>query len=195
MYTLAGFDLTTNNSASGDNVPSDNADTNREGCQMAYFQTKNPNLAKFWRVLQWKMLVNYMAIWSIVRLLGIFCGHLVYFMVIWYIFPRFGMLYQEKSGNTAYRRGNIPTVVRPCRPTDRRILPTVGSGRIDPERRRISFRSAFRPARFSGKRQPSEKSGAPWSLAQRRCSSIHQKSHPRNFPRELFSPLDESSSF
>jgi hypothetical protein len=30
-------------------------------------------------------------------LLCIFCGNLVYFVVIWYIF-RFGMLYQEKSG-------------------------------------------------------------------------------------------------
>jgi K+-transporting ATPase A subunit len=42
---------------------------------------------------------------------SIFYGHLVnftairyvlvYFMLIWYIFPRFGMLYQEKSGNPA----------------------------------------------------------------------------------------------
>jgi hypothetical protein len=45
---------------------------------------------------------------------GELCGHLVYFtarcslyfvankffMVIWYIFPHFGMLYHEKSGNT-----------------------------------------------------------------------------------------------
>jgi hypothetical protein len=38
---------------------------------------------------------------------GILYGHLAYFaaiwytyvIVIWYIFPRFGMLYQEKSGN------------------------------------------------------------------------------------------------
>jgi hypothetical protein len=37
---------------------------------------------------------------------GLFYGHfcivyndLVYFVVIWYIFPRFGMLYQVKSGN------------------------------------------------------------------------------------------------
>jgi hypothetical protein len=30
---------------------------------------------------------------------GIFYGHWVYFAVIWYIFPVFGMLYQEKSGN------------------------------------------------------------------------------------------------
>jgi hypothetical protein len=46
--------------------------------------------------------------------LGIFYEHLVYFtvigsilwpfgifVVIWYIFPRFGMLYQEKSANPA----------------------------------------------------------------------------------------------
>jgi hypothetical protein len=40
-----------------------------------------------------------MPIWSILRPLEIFYGHLVDFVVIWYIFPRFGMLYQEKSGN------------------------------------------------------------------------------------------------
>jgi hypothetical protein len=36
-----------------------------QGCQMAYFQTKNPYLGKFWRDLQWKFLVYFMAIWSI----------------------------------------------------------------------------------------------------------------------------------
>jgi hypothetical protein len=30
---------------------------------------------------------------------GIHCVHLLYFVVIWYIFPHFGMFYQEKSGN------------------------------------------------------------------------------------------------
>jgi hypothetical protein len=40
-----------------------------------------------------------MTIWSSLRPLEVFNGHLVYFVVIWYIFPRFGMLYQEKSGN------------------------------------------------------------------------------------------------
>jgi hypothetical protein len=40
-----------------------------------------------------------MTIWSILRPLEIFYGHLVYFVVIWYISPRFGILYQEKSGN------------------------------------------------------------------------------------------------
>jgi hypothetical protein len=33
------------------------------------------------------------------RPFGILYGHLVHFKVIWYIFPRFGMLYQGKSGN------------------------------------------------------------------------------------------------
>jgi hypothetical protein len=27
-----------------------------QGCQMEYFQTKNSNLGKFWRALEWKML-------------------------------------------------------------------------------------------------------------------------------------------
>jgi hypothetical protein len=54
-----------------------------QGCQMAYFLTKNPNLGKFWRVLQFKM----SAIWSILRPFGIFCGHLIYFIFIWYAFP------------------------------------------------------------------------------------------------------------
>jgi hypothetical protein len=33
-----------------------------QGCQMVYFQTKNPNLGTFCRVLQLKMLVNFVAI-------------------------------------------------------------------------------------------------------------------------------------
>jgi hypothetical protein len=42
----------------------------------------------------------FMAISYILHPFGIFCDHLVYFMVIYLvIFPRFGMLYQEKSGN------------------------------------------------------------------------------------------------
>jgi hypothetical protein len=63
------------------------------------FKTKIPILGKFLMVLQWKMLVYYMAIWSNLRSFGIFYiwpfstyifGHLVYF-------SRFGMLYQTKS--------------------------------------------------------------------------------------------------
>jgi hypothetical protein len=64
---------------------------------MVCFQTKNTNMGKFWRALEWNA--------------GIFYGHLEYFtviwcilwqfvnvLVIWYIFPRFGILCQEKSG-------------------------------------------------------------------------------------------------
>jgi hypothetical protein len=68
-----------------DNVP------RKQGCQMVYFRTKNPNFGIFWRVLQWKLLVYFMAIWSIFRpfwyilwRLGIFCNHLVIFPVLVY---------------------------------------------------------------------------------------------------------------
>jgi hypothetical protein len=44
---------------------------------MGDFQTKNPNLGKFWRV--------YQAMGDV----GIFYGHLVYFMAIWYILVYF----------------------------------------------------------------------------------------------------------
>jgi predicted membrane protein len=50
----------------------------------------------FWKVLQWKMLVYFMAIWSILRLFGIF-------MVIYYtllsigISLFFGLFYQENQ--------------------------------------------------------------------------------------------------
>jgi hypothetical protein len=40
----------------------------RQRCQMAYFLTKNPNLGKFWRAWEWKMLVYFIAF-------GIFDGH------------------------------------------------------------------------------------------------------------------------
>jgi hypothetical protein len=55
----------------------------KQGCQMVYFRTRNTNLGKFRRVLQWKMLVHIyghlvylrplgkcLAIWSILRPLG-----------------------------------------------------------------------------------------------------------------------------
>jgi hypothetical protein len=53
-----------------------------QDCQMAYFQTKNPNLGKFLRDLQWKFL------WPF----GLFHGHVVYFLAIWYIWWPFGIL-------------------------------------------------------------------------------------------------------
>jgi hypothetical protein len=52
------------------------------------FQTKNPNLGKFWMVLQWKMLVYFMAVLSILWPFGIFCGCFVYFSPFWCDAPR-----------------------------------------------------------------------------------------------------------
>jgi hypothetical protein len=66
-----------------------------QSCLMVCLQTKNPNLGKFWRALQWKILAYFVTIWSILRPLQIFYGHMVYFVVIWYISPRFGILYQK----------------------------------------------------------------------------------------------------
>jgi hypothetical protein len=103
-----------------------------QGCQMVYFQTKKPNLFKFWRVVQWKRLIYYMASWSIFRpfygtlvyfvAIGIFYGTLVYFVAIWYIlwhfgifcgrlvnFPRFACLNHEKSGNPGLSLICVPT--------------------------------------------------------------------------------------
>jgi hypothetical protein len=36
-----------------------------QGCQMVYFQTKNHNLGKIRRALEWKMLLYFMTIWNI----------------------------------------------------------------------------------------------------------------------------------
>jgi hypothetical protein len=62
---------------------------------MVYFQTKNPNLGIFGGPWNGKC-------WYILWQLGILDSHLVHlrpFVVIWYIFPRFGMFYQDESGN------------------------------------------------------------------------------------------------
>jgi hypothetical protein len=72
---------------------------------MVSFQTKNPNLGKFWRALDGKMLKYFTAIWNILRTFGIFCDHLVPFVFIWYIFSRFWYHEPKKSGNPADQSG------------------------------------------------------------------------------------------
>jgi hypothetical protein len=59
-----------------------------QGCQMVYFHTKNPNLGMY--ILEDFGMENVGI--HILQPFGIVCGHLVYF-------SRFGMFYQEKSGN------------------------------------------------------------------------------------------------
>jgi hypothetical protein len=43
-----------------------------------------------------------MAIWNILQTFGIFYDRLVQFVLVWYIFPGFGIMYKEKSGNPVY---------------------------------------------------------------------------------------------
>jgi hypothetical protein len=43
-----------------------------QGCQTVYFQTENPNLGKFGRVLRYKMLVQFLDMRSILRPFDIF---------------------------------------------------------------------------------------------------------------------------
>jgi hypothetical protein len=52
-----------------------------QGCQVAYFKTKNTNLFKFCKALQWMMLVYFMDSWSILWPFGIF-------LPFWYVVPR-----------------------------------------------------------------------------------------------------------
>jgi hypothetical protein len=75
------------------------------GLPDGFFQTKNPNLGKFWWVLQWKILAYFMTIWSILRLLKIF-------MVIWYILWSFGIF---TPVSVFWSKKNLATLVWTCR--------------------------------------------------------------------------------
>jgi hypothetical protein len=66
-----------------ENSVTTNLEREDQGCQMAYFQTKNPNLSKFWSILQWKILLSF----------GLFYGHLVYLMAISYILWLYGVFF------------------------------------------------------------------------------------------------------
>jgi hypothetical protein len=81
----------------------------QQGCQMVYFLTKNPSLGKFWSILQWQMLVNFKATWSILLPLRIFYGHFVYFVAIWvyfknYLATLFPHTPSKNSKSICYRR-------------------------------------------------------------------------------------------
>jgi hypothetical protein len=75
---------------------------------MVYFRTKNTNLGKVWRALEWKLLVYFMTIWNILRSFGIcslwpfglVCGHLVYFSPFWFVWTK------KKSGNPVFKAGS-----------------------------------------------------------------------------------------
>jgi hypothetical protein len=56
---------------------------------MVYFQTKNPDLGKFWRAFDWKLFVYFVTIWHILRRIGIMYIH----MSVWYILWSFGIFF------------------------------------------------------------------------------------------------------
>jgi hypothetical protein len=59
-----------------------------KGCQMAYFKTKNPNLGSFWEGLAMKNVgIGILCPFGLFFCNLVYFGHLVYFMVIWYISP------------------------------------------------------------------------------------------------------------
>jgi hypothetical protein len=59
-------------------------------------------IGRCWYVLwTFGQCMYFTAIWYTLWTFGKFCGHSVYYVVIWYIFPHFVVLYQEKSGNPA----------------------------------------------------------------------------------------------
>jgi hypothetical protein len=67
----------------------------KPGLPDVFFKPKIPNLCKFWRVLDGKMLIYFMAIgkifkdiWDILWPFGTFCVHLVHFFLSWYHVPR-----------------------------------------------------------------------------------------------------------
>jgi hypothetical protein len=66
-----------------------------------YFQTKNLNLGKFLEGLAKEnagIFYGHLVHFTAIQPFDIFYGHLAYSVVIWNIFLRFGILYQEKYG-------------------------------------------------------------------------------------------------
>jgi hypothetical protein len=70
-----------------------------QGCQIAYFLTKKKQFGLILEGLGMEDVGIFYGHLFYLLLFGIFCDLFVYFIVIWYIFPRFGTLYQDKSGN------------------------------------------------------------------------------------------------
>jgi hypothetical protein len=67
-----------------------------------------------------------MANWNILLKFEKFHGHLVDFVSIWYIFPVFGITYQEKSGNPVLelvsgKHGNSKIGFLYCRSNEIRV--------------------------------------------------------------------------
>jgi hypothetical protein len=63
------------------------------------FSNQNLQFGKIFYSLAMKDVVIFLTVGLFYGHFCIFYDHLVYFVIIWYIFPRFGIFYKEKSGN------------------------------------------------------------------------------------------------
>jgi uncharacterized membrane protein HdeD (DUF308 family) len=57
------------------------------GLPDGYFQTKNPNLDQFWRILQWKIYGHLVYVFY-GHFLYVIYGHLAYLFPFWYVVAR-----------------------------------------------------------------------------------------------------------
>jgi hypothetical protein len=82
----------------------------KQGCQMVYFQTKNPNLGTFWRA--WKVKCWYIlrpwgifkAIWYNLWPFGIVCDYWVYFSRLGMFGPNLATLPAQGQRSIARKR-------------------------------------------------------------------------------------------
>jgi hypothetical protein len=58
-----------------------------QGCQMVYFQTKNPNFVENFSVLRLEYVDIFYGHLKYLGIFGIFYDPLVQFVFVWYIFP------------------------------------------------------------------------------------------------------------
>jgi hypothetical protein len=92
------------------------------------FIPKNPDLGRFWRALEWKMLVYFMTIWNILRpfviiygrLVNIVCCHLVYFSSFGIFEPR--KIWQPRLGSHVGRKFEDSQGLEIDNPNSRRKL-------------------------------------------------------------------------
>jgi hypothetical protein len=66
----------------------------KTGLPDGFFSNQKFQLGQTLEGLRWEN-VDIGILWPF----GIFYGHLVHFVFLWYIFSGFGIVYQEKSGN------------------------------------------------------------------------------------------------
>jgi hypothetical protein len=104
---------------------------------MGYFQNKNPDLGKFFRVFQWKMLVYY-SIWPFC----LFCGSLVCFWAIEYILWLFCIFFRFKVFCTKKNLATLAATLPQLKPFSESIRDLVLMGPFlkKPETIKSNFR-------------------------------------------------------